>query len=67
MSYVILTALSPSCQVNIDHFTKSVTMKNMVEPSASTFDLAQKRIFMLMEKDSLPRFVRSDLYEELVK
>ncbi|XP_058032615.1 regulator of G-protein signaling 5-like [Ahaetulla prasina] len=53
--------------VNIDHFTKSVTMKNLVEPSVSTFDLAQKRIFMLMEKDSLPRFVRSNLYEELVK
>ncbi|ETE65259.1 Regulator of G-protein signaling 5, partial [Ophiophagus hannah] len=54
-------------EVNIDHFTKSVTMKNLVEPSVSTFDLAQKRIFMLMEKDSLPRFVRSNLYEELVK
>uniref|UniRef100_A0A8C5RKQ4 Regulator of G protein signaling 5 n=1 Tax=Laticauda laticaudata TaxID=8630 RepID=A0A8C5RKQ4_LATLA len=54
-------------EVNIDHFTKSVTMKNLVEPSISTFDLVQKRIFMLMEKDSLPRFVRSNLYEELVK
>ncbi|XP_070602809.1 regulator of G-protein signaling 5-like [Erythrolamprus reginae] len=54
-------------EVNIDHFTKSVTMKNLVEPSVSTFDLAQKRIFMLMEKDSLPRFVRSNLYEQLVK
>ncbi|XP_034265681.1 regulator of G-protein signaling 5 [Pantherophis guttatus] len=54
-------------EVNIDHFTKSVTMKNLVEPSVSTFDLAQKRIFMLMEKDSLPRFVRSNLYEELIK
>ncbi|KAM6456886.1 regulator of G-protein signaling 5 [Python bivittatus] len=54
-------------EVNIDHFTKSVTMKNLVEPSVSTFDLAQKRIFMLMEKDSLPRFVRSNIYEELVK
>ncbi|XP_039204905.1 regulator of G-protein signaling 5 [Crotalus tigris] len=54
-------------EVNIDHFTKSVTMKNLVEPSISTFDLAQKRIFMLMEKDSLPRFVRSNLYGELVK
>ncbi|XP_010152820.1 PREDICTED: regulator of G-protein signaling 5 isoform X1 [Eurypyga helias] len=53
--------------VNIDHFTKAVTMKNLVEPSLSSFDMAQKRIFALMEKDSLPRFVRSELYQELIK
>lgn len=54
-------------QVNIDHFTKAMTMKNLVEPSPSSFDMAQKRIFALMEKDSLPRFVRSEFYQELIK
>lgn len=54
-------------QVNIDHFTKDMTMKNLVEPSPSSFDMAQKRIFALMEKDSLPRFVRSEFYQELIK
>ncbi|XP_009998188.1 PREDICTED: regulator of G-protein signaling 5 isoform X2 [Chaetura pelagica] len=54
-------------EVNIDHFTKAVTMKNLVEPSLSSFDMAQKRIFALMEKDSLPRFVRSEFYQELIK
>ncbi|NWS56563.1 RGS5 protein, partial [Chunga burmeisteri] len=54
-------------EVNIDHFTKAVTMKNLVEPSPSSFDMAQKRIFALMEKDSLPRFVRSEFYQELIK
>ncbi|XP_044157671.1 regulator of G-protein signaling 5 [Bufo gargarizans] len=54
-------------EVNIDHFTKAVTMKNLVEPSPSSFELAQKKIFALMEKDSLPRFIRSDIYQELVK
>ncbi|KAG8555911.1 hypothetical protein GDO81_017857 [Engystomops pustulosus] len=54
-------------EVNIDHFTRAVTIKNLVEPSPSSFDLAQKKIFALMEKDSLPRFVRSDIYQELVK
>ncbi|XP_075038607.1 regulator of G-protein signaling 5 [Mixophyes fleayi] len=54
-------------EVNIDHFTKDVTMKNLVEPSTSSFDLAQKKIFALMEKDSLPRFIRSEIYQELVK
>lgn len=54
-------------EVNIDHFTKNITMKNLVEPSPRSFDLAQKRIFALMEKDSLPRFVRSEFYKELIK
>ncbi|XP_065411843.1 regulator of G-protein signaling 5 isoform X1 [Chrysemys picta bellii] len=53
--------------VNIDHCTKAVTMKNLVEPSVSSFTEAQKRIFALMEKDSLPRFVRSEFYQELIK
>ncbi|XP_006137268.1 regulator of G-protein signaling 5 [Pelodiscus sinensis] len=54
-------------EVNIDHGTKAVTMKNLVEPSASSFNEAQKRIFALMEKDSLPRFMRSEFYQELIK
>ncbi|NXG32416.1 RGS5 protein, partial [Dromaius novaehollandiae] len=54
-------------EVNIDHFTRAVTMKNLVEPSVGSFDMAQKRIFALMEKDSLPRFVRSEFYQELIK
>nr|XP_054493968.1 regulator of G-protein signaling 5 isoform X1 [Agelaius phoeniceus] len=54
-------------EVNIDHFTKAVTMKNLVEPSPTSFDMAQKRIFALMEKDSLPRFLRSEFYHELIK
>ncbi|XP_004449440.2 regulator of G-protein signaling 5 [Dasypus novemcinctus] len=54
-------------EVNIDHFTKNITMKNLVEPSLRSFDLAQKRVHALMEKDSLPRFLRSKFYLELVK
>ncbi|GAB5583727.1 regulator of G-protein signaling 8 isoform X11 [Prionailurus iriomotensis] len=54
-------------EVNIDHFTKDITTKNLVEPSPSSFDVAQKRIYALMEKDSLPRFVRSEFYQELIK
>lgn len=54
-------------EVNIDHFTKDVTMRNLVEPSLSSFDMAQKRVHALMEKDSLPRFVRSEFYQEFMK
>uniref|UniRef100_H3BBI4 Regulator of G protein signaling 5 n=1 Tax=Latimeria chalumnae TaxID=7897 RepID=H3BBI4_LATCH len=52
-------------EVNIDHFTKEATIKNLVEISSTSFDLAQKRIHALMEKDSFARFLRSDLYQEL--
>ncbi|XP_006873492.1 PREDICTED: regulator of G-protein signaling 5 [Chrysochloris asiatica] len=54
-------------EVNIDHFTKDITMKNLIQPSLSSFDVAQKRIHALMEKDSLPRFVRSEFYQEFIK
>ncbi|XP_006775055.1 PREDICTED: regulator of G-protein signaling 5 [Myotis davidii] len=54
-------------EVNIDHFTKDITVRNLVEPSPSSFDVAQKRVHALMEKDSLPRFVRSEFYQEFMK
>ncbi|XP_062308393.1 regulator of G-protein signaling 5a [Osmerus eperlanus] len=54
-------------EVNIDHFTKDVTLRNLVDLSPATFDLAQKRIFALMEKDSFGRFLRSELYQELLE
>lgn len=54
-------------EVNIDHFTKDVTLRNLVSGSITTFDLAQKRIYALMEKDSFGRFLRSNMYQDLVK
>ncbi|KAF7655226.1 hypothetical protein LDENG_00059270 [Lucifuga dentata] len=53
-------------EVNIDHFTKDVTLRNLVDLTPATFDLAQKRIFALMEKDSFGRFLRSEQYQELL-
>ncbi|XP_039984346.1 regulator of G-protein signaling 5a [Xiphias gladius] len=53
-------------EVNIDHFTKDVTLRNLLELSPATFDLAQKRIHALMEKDSFGRFLRSEHYQELL-
>ncbi|XP_074524102.1 regulator of G-protein signaling 5-like [Halichoeres trimaculatus] len=53
-------------EVNIDHFTKDVTLRNLVDLSPATFDLAQKRIYALMEKDSFGRFLRSEQYQELL-
>lgn len=52
--------------MNIDHVTKDVTLKNLAAPSPGTFDAAQQRVRALMEKDSLPRFVRSPQFRELL-
>ncbi|KAK1796680.1 hypothetical protein P4O66_009704 [Electrophorus voltai] len=54
-------------EVNIDHFTKELTLRNLVDLSPSSFDLAQRRIYTLMEKDSFGRFLRSEQYQELTK
>ncbi|XP_038601021.1 regulator of G-protein signaling 3 isoform X2 [Tachyglossus aculeatus] len=55
-----------SCkEVNLDSYTRDHTKENMQNVSRSCFDLAQKRIYGLMEKDSYPRFLRSELYLDL--
>ena len=38
----------------------------MEKPDRQTFELAQKRIQALMDKDSYPRFLRSDVYQKLL-
>lgn len=54
-------------EINVDHYTKDITMKSLIEPSTATFELAQKRVLSLMEKDSFYRFQKSELYQELIK
>ncbi|XP_062845132.1 regulator of G-protein signaling 3a isoform X2 [Trichomycterus rosablanca] len=56
-----------SCkEVNLDSYTREHTKENLQNVSRSCFDLAQRRIYGLMEKDSYPRFLRSELYLDLV-
>ncbi|XP_067830000.1 regulator of G-protein signaling 3-like isoform X1 [Heptranchias perlo] len=52
-------------EVNLDSHTREMTSSNILSPTRSTFDLAQKRIYGLMEKDSYPRFLRSEIYLDL--
>ncbi|XP_041133157.1 regulator of G-protein signaling 5-like [Polyodon spathula] len=54
-------------EVNIDHETKKITKNNLLHPSLSCFDLAQNKIYTLMEKDSYSRFLKSSIYQELTK
>ncbi|XP_033643063.1 uncharacterized protein LOC117303094 isoform X1 [Asterias rubens] len=54
-------------EVNLDSRTRLETTANVNHPDENTFDHAQKRIEALMEKDSYPRFLRSEIYQKLLK
>ncbi|NXA49054.1 RGS4 protein, partial [Nothocercus julius] len=53
-------------EVNLDSCTREKTSQNMLEPTLSCFDEAQRKIFTLMEKDSYRRFLKSHFYLDLV-
>uniref|UniRef100_A0A1A8PIZ8 Regulator of G-protein signaling 3 n=1 Tax=Nothobranchius rachovii TaxID=451742 RepID=A0A1A8PIZ8_9TELE len=56
-----------SCkEVNLDSYTRDHTKDNLQNVTRSCFDLAQRRIYGLMEKDSYPRFLRSELFLDLI-
>lgn len=65
MLILILFVFCPP-QVNLDSYTRDHTKENLQNVTRSCFDLAQRRIYGLMEKDSYPRFLRSELYSDLV-
>ncbi|XP_060900187.1 regulator of G-protein signaling 5b isoform X1 [Labrus mixtus] len=52
-------------EINLDHLTKAITKENMEHPGQSCFDLAQAKIYTLMEKDCYPRFLKSSTYLEV--
>jgi regulator of G-protein signaling len=54
-------------QVNLDFHTKEVITKSITQPTLHTFDAAQSRVYQLMEQDSYPRFLKSDIYIHLVE
>ncbi|XP_071988317.1 regulator of G-protein signaling 4-like, partial [Engystomops pustulosus] len=53
-------------EVNLDASTRELTEHNLLLPTRTAFDEAQRRIYGLMERDSYPRFLRSDLYQSLL-
>ncbi|KAL2301706.1 hypothetical protein Nmel_011097, partial [Mimus melanotis] len=53
-------------EVNLDSCTREKTSHNMLEPTLSCFDEAQRKIFTLMEKDSYRRFLKSPYYLDLI-
>ncbi|XP_033007283.1 regulator of G-protein signaling 18-like isoform X2 [Lacerta agilis] len=53
-------------EVNLDFNTKTCTSQSMSHPTLNTFDAAQTKIYALMEQDCYPRFLRSNLYLDLL-
>ncbi|XP_028259166.1 regulator of G-protein signaling 21-like isoform X2 [Parambassis ranga] len=52
-------------EVNVDHHIREKIKKSLDKPSHSCFDEAQKHVYLLMERDSCPRFLHSDAYLSL--
>jgi hypothetical protein len=53
--------------VNLDTETRMSTIASIDNPPLETFDRAQRRIQGLMEKDSYQRFLKSELYINLLR
>uniref|UniRef100_A0A8C5PV56 Regulator of G protein signaling 4 n=1 Tax=Leptobrachium leishanense TaxID=445787 RepID=A0A8C5PV56_9ANUR len=53
-------------EVNLDSTTRDEAIKNLEQPTHSIFDQAQHKIFILMEKDSYRRFLKSRFYLDIV-
>lgn len=52
-------------QINLDFHTKNVIIQSLQEPTATTFLAAQRKVYSLMENNSYPRFIQSELYKGL--
>ncbi|KAH0618315.1 hypothetical protein JD844_017400 [Phrynosoma platyrhinos] len=53
-------------EVNLDFNTKACISESMKHPLLNTFDAAQNKIYALMEQDCYPRFLRSNLYLDML-
>lgn len=54
-------------QINIDCVTREEICENISQPGPNCFDGAQRLIYALMENDSYPRFLKSEIYQALLE
>lgn len=52
-------------EINLDFHTKNAIMQSLHEPTPTCFLAAQRKVYSLMENNSYPRFIHSDLYRDL--
>ncbi|XP_058494653.1 regulator of G-protein signaling 2 [Solea solea] len=52
-------------EINLDYHTKNAITQSLHEPTMTSFLAAQRKVYSLMENNSYPRFIHSDLYKEL--
>ncbi|XP_061425755.1 regulator of G-protein signaling 9-like isoform X1 [Lethenteron reissneri] len=52
--------------INIDAKTMAVTLEGLKSPHRYVLEAAQTHIYMLMKKDSYPRYLKSDLYKSML-
>ncbi|XP_037781525.1 regulator of G-protein signaling 9-like isoform X1 [Penaeus monodon] len=55
------------CEINIDGKTMEKTQLLMKQPTRYTYDLASEHVYvLLLKKDCYPRFLRSEMYKNLI-
>ncbi|XP_051977921.1 regulator of G-protein signaling 21-like isoform X1 [Xyrauchen texanus] len=54
-------------EINIDYHTREEIKRNVRTPTVQCFDEAQNIVYGLMERDSYPRFLRSEMYRTLLE
>ncbi|KAM9384971.1 regulator of G-protein signaling 2-like isoform 2-T2 [Pholidichthys leucotaenia] len=52
-------------EINVDYQTKNAIAQSLHKPTATSFLAAQRKVYNLMENNSYPRFIQSNLYREL--
>ncbi|XP_061654717.1 regulator of G-protein signaling 11 isoform X3 [Phyllopteryx taeniolatus] len=64
--YKNFLAPAAACWVNIDSKTMTKTLEGIQRPHRFVMDDAQMHIYFLMKKDSYPRYLKSDLYKNML-
>ncbi|XP_037105488.1 regulator of G-protein signaling 21-like [Syngnathus acus] len=52
-------------EINVDQHIREKIKETLDRPSPTCFDEAQKHVYLLMERDSCPRFLQSEVYLRL--
>ncbi|ELT89692.1 hypothetical protein CAPTEDRAFT_104275, partial [Capitella teleta] len=64
--YTDFVAIQAPREINLSSKTREATAGLVGSPNRHTFETAQRRIQALMEKDSYPRFLQADVYQDLL-